>query len=141
MMAATDERLRGAAALGGTEEQSQLGDFFPLVAGEQAQSGEAYAVRSPYDGAAVANVHRADAGAIEAAIAAATEAFETTKRLASHERAAVLERISDAIAARREESTARSSRWTGSRAPKTASRTCVGSRSVRSQASHRSTSR
>ena len=103
MRAATDERLRGAAALGGTEEQSQLGDFFPLVAGEQAQSGEAYAVRSPYDGAAVANVHRADAGAIEAAIAATTEAFETTKRLASHERAAVLERISDAVAGRREE--------------------------------------
>jgi len=102
-MAATEQRLRGAAALGGTEEQSQLGDLFPLIAGGSAESGDAYAVRSPYDGATVANVHRAGAGAIEAAIAGATAAFEATKRLASYERAAVLERISDAIAERREE--------------------------------------
>ena len=102
-MAATDERLRGAAVLGGTEKQPQLGDFFPLVAGEQAESGEAYAVKSPYDGASIANVQRAGPATIEAAIAGAAAAFETTKRLASHERAAILERISDAIGARREE--------------------------------------
>ena len=70
-MAATDERLRGAAALGGPEKQPQLGDFFPLVAGEQAESGEAYAVRSPYDGAPIANVHRAGPATIKAAIAGA----------------------------------------------------------------------
>src|SRR5207302_3138150 len=56
-----------------------------------------------YDGAPIANVHRAGPASIEAAIAGATAAFQQTRRLASHERAAILERISDAIAARREE--------------------------------------
>jgi acyl-CoA reductase-like NAD-dependent aldehyde dehydrogenase len=76
-----------------------LGEVAPLVAGRPVETGDTVAVDSPYDGAPVAVVHRAGPKEVEAAIAAAVEAFETTRRLASHERAAVLERVSAAIAA------------------------------------------
>jgi acyl-CoA reductase-like NAD-dependent aldehyde dehydrogenase len=102
-MATTENRLRGTATLAGAGEEAELGDVFPLLAGASVETTDAYAVRSPYDGATVANVHRAGSDEIERAIAAAAEAFETTRGLASHERATVLERISALLAAHREE--------------------------------------
>jgi acyl-CoA reductase-like NAD-dependent aldehyde dehydrogenase len=101
---ATAERLRTASSsAGATVEETTLGTFAALVAGSRVETGDTAVVRSPYDDSAVALIHRAGPGEIEMAIAAAAEAFETTKRLASHERAAILERISGLIADRRDE--------------------------------------
>ena len=103
-MAAAEQRLRSSsAATGRADGAAPLGDAFPLVAGRRVETDDVYAVRNPHDGTLVANVHRAGAGEIEVAIAAADAAFETTRRLASYERADVLERISAAIAGNREE--------------------------------------
>ena len=60
-------------------------------------------MRSPYDGALVARVHRGGPAEIESAIAKAAGAFETTRHLPSWKRGQVLEAISAAIAARRDE--------------------------------------
>jgi acyl-CoA reductase-like NAD-dependent aldehyde dehydrogenase len=101
---ATTERLRTASTPPvATAGDALLGTFPALVGGRQVATSEMVAVRSPYDDACVALVHRAGAEEIESAIAAAAEAFETTKRLASHERAGVLERTSALIAERRDE--------------------------------------
>jgi glyceraldehyde-3-phosphate dehydrogenase (NADP+) len=101
---ATAERLRTASSpAAATAEETTLGTFPALVAGGPVESGDTAVVRSPYDDSAVALIHRAGPDEIETAIAAATEAFETTRRLASHERAAVLERISGLIAERSDE--------------------------------------
>jgi acyl-CoA reductase-like NAD-dependent aldehyde dehydrogenase len=102
---ATAERLRTASSSTAvaTAEETTLGTFPAIVAGRRVETGDTAVVRSPYDDSAVALVHRAGPDEIEAAIAAASEAFERTRRLASHERAAVLDRISAAIAERRDE--------------------------------------
>jgi acyl-CoA reductase-like NAD-dependent aldehyde dehydrogenase len=101
---ATAERLRTASSTAGaTAEETTLGTFPAIVAGAKAEAGDTIVVRSPYNDSAVAVVHRAGPDEIEAAIAAAAEAFETTRHLASHERAAVLDRISALIAERRDE--------------------------------------
>jgi glyceraldehyde-3-phosphate dehydrogenase (NADP+) len=101
---ATAERLRTASSTAtATAEETTLGTFPAIVAGGRVESGDTAVVRSPYDDAPVALIHRAGPDEIETAIAAATDAFETTRRLASHERAAVLERISVLIAERRDD--------------------------------------
>jgi glyceraldehyde-3-phosphate dehydrogenase (NADP+) len=102
-MASTEKRLRGSSFDRDEGEQTALGTFAPLVGGQERETGDAYLVRSPYDGAPVAAVHRAGPGDIEAAIAAAAEAFETTRKLASWQREQVLERIADLVAERKEE--------------------------------------
>src|SRR5690242_20313482 len=84
-------------------ERTTIGVLPARVAGKPVETGDTAVVRSPYDDSAVAVVHRAGPDEIERAIAAATEAFETTRKLASHERAAVLERISGLIAERRDD--------------------------------------
>ena len=83
-----------------TENAAELG---AVVGGETLLGGEPYEVRSPYDGSLVAVVHRASAADVERAIAAAERAFEATRRLPSWRRAEVLEKISAALAARRDE--------------------------------------
>ena len=101
---ATAERLRTASSsAAAVAEETTLGTFPALVAGRPVETGDTALVRSPYDDSAVAVIHRAGPDEIEAAIASAAEAFATTKRLASHERAAVLERISGLLAERRDE--------------------------------------
>jgi glyceraldehyde-3-phosphate dehydrogenase (NADP+) len=102
-MASTENRLRGSSFDPDEGEQTLLGTFAPLVGGQQRETGDAYLVRSPYDGAPVAAVHRAGPTEIEAAITAAAEAFETTRKLASWQREQVLERIADLVAERKEE--------------------------------------
>ena len=81
----------------------RLGEFGCIVGGQPIQTGNTIEVRSPYDGSSVAVVHRAGPREIQQAIASAREAFAVTKALPSWKRAAVLEGISAAIAARREE--------------------------------------
>lgn len=101
----TPERLRTAAvaAAKNGNETSQLGELGCLVGGEWIKTGDAIAVRSPYDESLVAVVHRAGPKEIERAIAAAAAAFQTTRKLPSWKRAEALEKISAGIAARREE--------------------------------------
>jgi acyl-CoA reductase-like NAD-dependent aldehyde dehydrogenase len=99
------DRIRatsGPSAASGLERPA-LGEFASLVAGRWVKTGVAVEVRSPYDGALVAVVHRAGPPEIDEAIARAAAAFETTRHLASWRRAEVLEKTSAAIAARSEE--------------------------------------
>ena len=80
-----------------------LGELGIVLDGDQLWTGETYEVRSPYDGAPVAVVHRAGPDDVERAIAGAVEAFATTRRLPSWQREQILEGISAGIAERREE--------------------------------------
>jgi acyl-CoA reductase-like NAD-dependent aldehyde dehydrogenase len=83
--------------------ETALGELGIVLDGDQLQTGQTYEVRSPYDAASVAVVHRAGPAEVERAIAGAVEAFSTTRRLPSWQREQVLERISTRIAERREE--------------------------------------
>ena len=74
-----------------------------VLGGKTVQTGTTYEVRSPYDDALVAVVHRAGPAEVEDAIARASAAFETTRKLPSWQRAEILERISAGIAAARED--------------------------------------
>jgi acyl-CoA reductase-like NAD-dependent aldehyde dehydrogenase len=104
-MTTTDQRLRSdsVAEADALDEAGELGELAPLVRGREVRTGRTYAVRSPYDDATVAAVDRAGPGEIEEAIAAAAEAFETTRHMPSWQRAEVLERVSAAIAEQRED--------------------------------------
>ncbi len=80
-----------------------LGEYMSLSGGRWGKDGEGFPVRSPYDGALVALVHRAGPEDIENAIAAAVKAFQVTRKLPAWKRAEVLEKISAGIAARSDE--------------------------------------
>lgn len=100
------ERVRTASGSGTAKQEGEtplLGEHGCLVAGKINLTNDSVAVRSPYDQALVAVVHRAGPREIEQAIASAASAFQTTRRLASWKRAEVLERTSAGIAARRED--------------------------------------
>ena len=83
--------------------ETSLGELGIVLDGGEVRTGETYEVRSPYDGAPVALVHRARPEDVERAIAGAVEAFATTRRLPSWQREQVLERVAAGIAERREE--------------------------------------
>jgi glyceraldehyde-3-phosphate dehydrogenase (NADP+) len=78
-------------------------ELSPVIGGKEVATGETYEVRSPYDDSLVAVVHRAGPREIEAAIARATRAFEVTRKLPAWKRAEILGRISDAIAAAKDD--------------------------------------
>src|SRR5512135_900189 len=101
----SSDRLRGAVSTAAkdTNERAELGEYGCLVAGRWIKTGDVVEVRSPYDGRLVALVHRAGPQDIEQAIAAATKAFQVTRKLPTWKRAEVLENISARIAARRDE--------------------------------------
>jgi acyl-CoA reductase-like NAD-dependent aldehyde dehydrogenase len=67
------------------------------------RAGAPYTIACPYDGAPVGIVHRAGPEQLEQAIHAAVEAFETTRRLPGHKRAAALRTISASIASQAED--------------------------------------
>jgi acyl-CoA reductase-like NAD-dependent aldehyde dehydrogenase len=83
--------------------EAALGELGIVLGGAQVETGETYEVRSPYDGAPVAIVHRAGPAEVERAIAGAVAAFETTRQLPSWRREQVLEDVAAGITARREE--------------------------------------
>jgi glyceraldehyde-3-phosphate dehydrogenase (NADP+) len=83
--------------------ETKLGEFGIRIRGGRRETGETYEIRSPYDEAPVAVVHRATPDDVEEAIAAAVEAFEVTRHLPSWKREEILVQISQGIAARREE--------------------------------------
>ena len=103
-MTAVEQRLRGADVepLEAVGDTGELGEHAPLVGGAERTTGTAYAIRSPYDDATVAVVHRAGPDLVEEAIAAAHEAFETTRSLPSWKRSEVLAAVAHAIAGERE---------------------------------------
>jgi glyceraldehyde-3-phosphate dehydrogenase (NADP+) len=74
-----------------------------IIAGQTRLTGEILDVRSPFDGAAVATVHNAGPDDIEAAIASAVTAFDTTRVMPSWKRSAVLDAVARRMAERREE--------------------------------------
>lgn len=86
-----------------TKTQTELGEYGALVNGQWLKTGHSYEVRSPYNSALVAVVHRAGPAEIETAIATATSAFETTRRMPSWKKANILEKVSAGLLARREE--------------------------------------
>ena len=99
------KRLRGSetrSAKGGAK-RTELGEYGSLVAGLWLKTGDAIEVHSPYNDALVAVVHRAGPKEIEQAIAGASKAFEVTRKLPSWKRAETLMKVSQGIAARREE--------------------------------------
>jgi len=96
-----DAQIRTANLIDAT--QTELGEYGALINGQWLKTGDAIEVRSPYNDALVAIVHRAGPSEIESAIAMATAAFEETRRLPSWQRAEILEKVSAGIAARREE--------------------------------------
>jgi acyl-CoA reductase-like NAD-dependent aldehyde dehydrogenase len=78
--------------------QTDTPEYRFILAGTP-RAGSTYTVACPYDGAPVGLVHRAGPAELEQAIQAAVEAFETTRKLPGHRRAAVLRKVSEAIAA------------------------------------------
>jgi acyl-CoA reductase-like NAD-dependent aldehyde dehydrogenase len=74
-----------------------------LVGGRWLLEGEPLEIRSPFDHTLVATTFRPLGAHIEAAIDAASRAFETTRHLPAYERRRVLSTVAEAITARREE--------------------------------------
>src|SRR5581483_4444577 len=83
-----------------TQTATELG---PLVGGDDIRTGETYEVRSPYDDALVAVVHRAGPREVESAIAGAVRAFETTRKLPSWKRSEILAGIATRIEAAKDD--------------------------------------
>jgi glyceraldehyde-3-phosphate dehydrogenase (NADP+) len=83
-----------------TKTATELG---PVVGGKELRTGETYEVRSPYDDALVAVIHRAGFREIESAIAGAVRAFETTRKLPSWKRSEILAGIADRIEAAKDD--------------------------------------
>ncbi len=67
------------------------------LAGEWRASDDALSVRNKYSGDEVAVVSRASRDDVQAAIAAATDAFEQTRAMPAYKRAAVLQHIAGAL--------------------------------------------
>jgi acyl-CoA reductase-like NAD-dependent aldehyde dehydrogenase len=78
-------------------------ELSPVIGGREVTTGETYEVRSPYDDALVAVIHRAGPREIETAIAGAVRAFETTRKLPSWKRSAILTGIADRIEAAKDD--------------------------------------
>jgi len=71
--------------------------------GNWSTRGREAVVTSPYDRSVLAVVSEAEREDVEVAIESAVRAFEVTRKMTSHQRASVLHKIADGIAARREE--------------------------------------
>ena len=74
-----------------------------FLAGEWHQSEEWLEVKSPYNGEVVGITSVPTREQLERAVQAAVNGFETTRRLSSKERAGILTRIRDGVAAREED--------------------------------------
>jgi len=71
--------------------------------GDWVMHGRDVVVTSPYDRTVVAVVYEADRHDAEVALESAVRAFAVTRKIPSYQRAAILHKITDGIAARREE--------------------------------------
>ncbi|MBX3049119.1 MAG: aldehyde dehydrogenase family protein [Anaerolineales bacterium] len=99
------KRLRDSQTRAAEQDaaKTEMGEFGVLLDGKWLKTGDAIGVHSPYDDALVAVVHRAGPEQIEQAIQVATAAFQTTRKMPVWKRAEVLTKVSQGIAARREE--------------------------------------
>ncbi len=71
--------------------------------GDYSTHGREAVITSPYDHSVLAVVSEATRDDIETAIESAVQAFAVTRKMASHQRAGILRKIVDGIAAQREE--------------------------------------
>lgn len=78
-------------------------EFGVLINGKWKTSGTVLEVKSPYDGKAVGKVHLAGPGLIEEALASATEAFGTLRRLSAWRRSEIILKTAEGITKREEE--------------------------------------
>ena len=78
-------------------------DFPFLLAGELAGRSDMWEIRSPWSGAVVGRAALAGPADVDAAIAAAVTAAPAAAAMPTHARAALLERIAEAVSAGREE--------------------------------------
>jgi acyl-CoA reductase-like NAD-dependent aldehyde dehydrogenase len=83
-------------------KQSEQEEYRFLVGGEWREETP-YVVRCPYDGQPVATVHRAGREDLERATWAAVRAFEVTRKLPAHHKAAILRAVAGATSARAED--------------------------------------
>jgi glyceraldehyde-3-phosphate dehydrogenase (NADP+) len=100
------ERLRNAqvkSAFIGDAAESEFGELGALIGGRWLKTGDAVEVRSPYDSALVAVVHRAGAAEVEESIAIAARGFDGIRHLPTWKRTEILEKVSAGIAAHHEE--------------------------------------
>ena len=74
-----------------------------LVNGKWIETKVISSVLNPYDGSVVGEVYQAGDVEVEAAIVAAEESFETTRKLPSYKRADILVRVADGLKARKGE--------------------------------------
>ena len=74
-----------------------------FINGKWIETGTLLPVRNPFTGAQIAQVSLGDEGTLDAAIAAARDAFPRTRSVPAHERSALLQRIAHAIEEMREE--------------------------------------
>ncbi|MBS3819813.1 aldehyde dehydrogenase family protein [bacterium] len=84
-----------------------------LINGVWKKSPKTREIKSPYDPNSVCTVHLAEKNQMERAISSAHQAFQKTKNLSSHERAQVLEQISQEIEQRKEELARSIALWGG----------------------------
>jgi acyl-CoA reductase-like NAD-dependent aldehyde dehydrogenase len=73
------------------------------VDGKWMEEGDVVEIRAPYDQQLIARIHQGRRAHVEAALASAVRAFNTTRRLPTFERQRVLRRIGHNIGARKEE--------------------------------------
>jgi glyceraldehyde-3-phosphate dehydrogenase (NADP+) len=102
----TEERLRTAQARTAASNNgagTELGEYGALVNGRRIKTGDAIEVRSPYNDALIAVIHRAGPNELEESMSAAVEAFEITRKMPTWKRTEILEKISAGIQARHEE--------------------------------------
>jgi glyceraldehyde-3-phosphate dehydrogenase (NADP+) len=91
-----------AAAYGAGKEERVL-EIEPRVAGRALKGGERVEIRSPHDGRVAGVTRFAGAAELEAGIAEVVSGFTRLRRLASHERAAILRGVAERLRAAREE--------------------------------------
>jgi len=78
-------------------------EFKLLIDGHWKTTAQPVEIRSPFNGEVVGVTWLAAPGDVESAIAAAGEAFKTTRRMPTHKRAEILERVVLALKAHQEE--------------------------------------
>lgn len=86
-----------------TQTTSTIRSMGFFLNGGWSTHGRESVVTSPYDHSVVAVVSEAEHNDVEVAIQSAVESFAVTRRMSSHQRAAILQEITQAIIARREE--------------------------------------
>lgn len=74
-----------------------------LLDGRWLREGEPWEIFAPHDGSVVGATCRAARAHLDAAIAAAERAFESTRKMPVYERRRILQAMSDGVAAKREE--------------------------------------